>query len=185
MPGNVAFDCDEEVIYDDAEAMDACDGFLSVVEEDPVLVNGDCPGEYTVFRTFSATDLCGNTTSGEQVILVRDLTPPVEHARRRCASMRKWIRLSPATATDNCTDDNDIDINIFNSIGTSTCPNEYVLERRFIATDLCDNYVLELQTVTVTDLDPHTSRLCQPTRRIPAPSRPTWPKLLPKTTVRI
>ena len=155
VPGNVAFDCDEEVIYDGAEAMDACDGFLSVVEEDPVLVNGDCPGEYTVFRTFSATDLCGNTTSGEQVILVRDLTPPVlnmpEDVVLPCGS---GFVYPPATATDNCTDDNDIDIDIFNSIGTSTCPNEYVLERRFIATDLCDNYVLELQTVTVTDLDP-------------------------------
>ena len=58
-----------------------------------------------------------------------------------------------ATATDNCTDTEDITIQIFNSFGVSNCPNEYVLERRFIATDLCDNDVLEIQTVTVTDLD--------------------------------
>ena len=154
VPGNVTFDCDDEVIYDDAVAVDACDGFLAVVEEDPVVVNGDCPGEYTVFRSFSATDLCGNSTSGEQIILVRDLTPPVldmpDDVVLPCGSEFVY---PGATATDNCTDTEDITIQIFNSFGVSNCPNEYVLERRFIATDLCDNDVLEIQTVTVTDLD--------------------------------
>ena len=154
VPGNVTFDCDDEVIYDDAVALDACDGFLAVVEEDPVVVNGNCPGEYTVFRSFSATDLCGNSSSGEQIILVRDLTPPVldmpEDVVLPCGSEFVY---PGATATDNCTDAEDITIQIFNSYGVSNCPNEYVLERRFIATDLCDNDVQEIQTVTVTDLD--------------------------------
>ena len=154
VPENVTFDCDEEITYDDALAVDACDGFLAVLEDDTVVVNGDCPGEYTIFRSFSATDLCGNTTSGEQIISVRDLTPPVldmpEDVVLPCGSEFVYPL---ATATDNCTDTEDIEINIFPTFGVSNCPNEYVLERRFIATDLCGNDALEIQTVTVTDLD--------------------------------
>ena len=59
----------------------------------------------------------------------------------------------PATATDNCTAEEDIDIAIFNSLPPTSCPQEYILERRFMATDLCGNTVLEIQTVTVTDND--------------------------------
>ena len=77
VPDNVTFELHDEVIYEEATAVDACDGILPVTEEDPVVEEGDCPGEYTVHRSFSATDLCGNTTTGEQTILVRDLTPPV------------------------------------------------------------------------------------------------------------
>ena len=154
VPGNVTFDCDDEVIYDDAVAVDACDGFLAVVEEDPVVVDGDCPGEYTVFRSFSATDLCGNSTSGEQIILVRDLTPPVldipEDLVLPCGS--EFV-FEGATATDNCTDAEDITIQIFTSNGVGSCPIDKVRERRFIATDLCGNDVQEIQTVSVTDLD--------------------------------
>ena len=58
-----------------------------------------------------------------------------------------------ATATDNCTDDEDISIVVFNSLPPTNCPQETILERHFQATDLCGNSVLEVQTVTVTDND--------------------------------
>ena len=154
VPDNATLSCSETLVYEEATAVDACDGILPVTEGDPVVEEGDCPGEYTVHRTFSTSDLCGNTTTGAQTIQVRDLTPPVlnlpDDVILPCGSSFVY---PPATATDNCTAEEDIDIAIFNSLPPTSCPQEYILERRFMATDLCGNTVLEIQTVTVTDND--------------------------------
>ncbi len=39
--------------------------------------DGACPGNYVLTRTWTATDDCGNSTSGSQVITVRDNSKPV------------------------------------------------------------------------------------------------------------
>ncbi|MGB1384165.1 MAG: hypothetical protein ACPG6N_02885, partial [Flavobacteriales bacterium] len=154
VPANVTFSCSEGPTFATAFATDACDGILQVTEDEPTTVEGDCPGEYTVYRTFSATDLCGNTSTGQQTVFVRDNTPPVlqmpEDVVLPCGSSFVY---PIAIATDNCTEQEDISISIFNSLPPTNCPQEYILERRFLATDLCGNSILEIQTVTVTDGD--------------------------------
>ena len=154
VPSNATFSCSEGPTYTAAVASDACDGNIAVTEGEPIIVDGDCPGEYTVHRSFSATDLCGNTSTGAQVIHIQDLTPPVlampADVILPCGSSFVY---PPATATDDCTDQENISISIFNSLPPTNCPEEYILERRFLATDLCGNSTLEIQTVTVTDND--------------------------------
>ncbi|MBL7702701.1 MAG: T9SS type A sorting domain-containing protein [Ferruginibacter sp.] len=39
-------------------------------------VPGNCPSNYNVIRTWTATDQCGNTTSASQTIMYADNTPP-------------------------------------------------------------------------------------------------------------
>ena len=157
IPSNITLDCSLDVEYAPATAQDGCDGSVFVTELAPVIVDGNCPGEYTVNRSFVATDVCGNVATGNQVIQIKDLTPPElsmpEDIVLPCGSNFVY---PPASASDNCTDVEDITISIFNSLPPTSCPQEQILERRFFATDLCGNSTMEIQTVTITDLDPPT-----------------------------
>ena len=42
-----------------------------------VRIDGNCPHNYTLVRTWTATDRCGNNSSESQTITVQDTTPPV------------------------------------------------------------------------------------------------------------
>ena len=154
VPSDATFDCDVGPTFAPATAVDACDGNLEVIEGNQITVEGSCPGEYTIHRTFSTSDLCGNEATGAQTIFVQDQTPPTlvtpADVILPCGSNFVY---PTATATDNCTSDDDISLNVFNSLPQTTCPEEYVMERSFFASDLCGNTVLEIQTVTVTDND--------------------------------
>ena len=154
VPSNAVFSCDVGPTFAPATATDACNGSLTVVEGEQVTEPGDCPGEYTIHRTFSTEDLCGNTATGAQTIYVQDLTPPTivlpADVVLPCGSEFVY---PPASATDNCTAEEDITLTTFNSLPPTDCPQERILERRFLATDLCGNSTLEIQTVTVTDSD--------------------------------
>ena len=153
-PSNAVFSCEVGPTFTPATASDACNGPLAVTEGEQVIEQGDCPGEYTVYRTFSTEDLCGNTATGAQTIYVRDQTPPTlalpADVVLPCGSEFVY---PAASATDNCTAEEDITIAVFNSLPPTSCPEEYILERRFLAIDLCGNSTLEVQTVTVTDND--------------------------------
>ena len=154
VPSNAVFSCDVGPTFAPATATDACNGSLTVVEGEQVSEPGDCPGEYTIHRTFSTEDLCGNTATGAQTIYVQDLTPPTialpADVILPCGSEFVY---PPASVTDNCTAEEDITLTTFNSLPPTDCPQERILERRFLATDLCGNSTLEIQTVTVTDND--------------------------------
>ena len=154
VPSNAVFSCDVGPTFAPATATDACNGSLTVVEGEQVTEPGDCPGEYTIHRTFSTEDLCGNTATGAQTIYVQDLTPPTialpADVILPCGSEFVY---PPASVTDNCTAEEDITLTTFNSLPPTDCPQERILERRFLATDLCGNSTLEIQTVTVTDND--------------------------------
>src|SRR5262249_8744454 len=59
-----------------ATAVDGCSGASTPTFADQV-VPGNCAGSYTVKRTWSSTDACGNTGTALQLITVQDIVPPV------------------------------------------------------------------------------------------------------------
>ena len=72
IPADYTAECDESLVMDDATATDNCSDVSITVESETIA--GDAAGNYTIVRTFIATDACGNSTSASQTITVEDTT---------------------------------------------------------------------------------------------------------------
>jgi len=87
-------------------ATDNCDDNVQI-DYDEVRTNGPCSDSYTLTRTWTATDDCGNQTVETQTITVLDTTPPVligvpDDVTAECDSVPQPPTV---TASDNCDDD--------------------------------------------------------------------------------
>lgn len=77
VPADLTINC-EDVVPDPTvvTAYDECPGvYISFTESSDEYAMGAC-GTYTITRTWTATDLCGNITSDQQLIHVKDETHP-------------------------------------------------------------------------------------------------------------
>ena len=109
-----------------------------------------CATSYVLTRTFTAIDLCGNTTVGTQTITVTDTTAPefTSIPADYTAECSDEFDLSLPTATDNC---DEVNISVEEEIIAGDCANEYTLIRTFTASDDCGNASTATQTITVQD----------------------------------
>ncbi len=154
VPSNVTVACDKVPAAASVTATDNCDAKPTVTLSE-VKTNGNCPGNYTLKRTWTATDSCGNSNSTSQTITVRDITKPVLSGVP--ADVTVECNAVPAvpttvTATDNCDSNPTITFNQTTIAGA--CPNNYTLERTWTAKDSCNNAVLASQNITVRDTKP-------------------------------
>src|SRR6185503_5366274 len=135
-----------------ATATDNCSGVSSITYSDAI-VAGNCAGNYTINRTWTATDACGNSSSCVQVITVQDLTGPVitcpANATVSCTASTSTNDLGGATATDNCSGVSSITYS--DAIVAGNCPGNYTINRTWTATDACGNSSSCVQVITVTD----------------------------------
>ena len=74
VPADYTAECSDDLILDDASATDNCGEVTIEVSSETIA--GDAAGNYTVVRTFTATDDAGNSTSAAQTITVEDTTSP-------------------------------------------------------------------------------------------------------------
>lgn len=104
-PPDLTIECDastEPTNTGSATATDSCDSSPVVTFSD-VTTPGTCPAEFTITRTWTATDYCGNTSSCVQTINVVDTTPPVISCNAPSTIIPPDAPISfTATATDNC-----------------------------------------------------------------------------------
>jgi hypothetical protein len=150
VPEDYTLSCEEEVVLDEASATDNCSEVeLSVVEE--IVLDEFCPGAYTIFRTFSADDACGNRTNVVQTISIVDETAPVFTAESSIEiSCDAWPDGNLyATAADNCG-------NIFMSYSDTEAAGECVTPvgsyiRTYVAMDDCGNESTFEQTIVLVD----------------------------------
>src|SRR4029078_11594371 len=95
--------CPATPVFIPPTVSDACDGTVTVTFAD-VTTPGTCPGTYSVARTWTATDDCGNTATCSSAIVVQDITPPTitcvtQTTPINCPATPVFL---PPTATDAC-----------------------------------------------------------------------------------
>ncbi|MDB3907318.1 PKD domain-containing protein [Crocinitomicaceae bacterium] len=147
-PANVTVEC-----IGDVPAMtnlgwtDNCDGTGNVTGSD-VSDGLSCPE--TITRTWTYTDVCGNTATETQTITVIDTQAPVFAAAPANVTV-ECIGDVPAMAnlgwTDNC--DGAGNVTGADVSDGLTCPE--IITRTWTYTDACGNTATETQTITVID----------------------------------
>ena len=111
---------------------------------------GDAAGNYTVVRTFTATDDCGNSTSATQTITVQDTTAPefTSVPADYTAECSDELVMDAASASDNC---GEVTIDEVSETIAGDCAGSYTIVRTFTATDDAGNSTSATQTITVED----------------------------------
>jgi hypothetical protein len=112
-PADVTVECDQPTDPSNtgmATATDVCDSDPVITFSD-VVTPGACPQEFTITRTWTATDASDNFSSCVQTIEVVDTTPPVIDPNAPATITPPDAPISfTATATDNCDGDPSVEI---------------------------------------------------------------------------
>ena len=147
VPEDITYECDQEVAVMMAEATDNC--YEATVTYEDEIIEGDCPQQYTIIRTFTAADDCDNATTATQTITVQDTTAPVfdDFPATLTIDCGDLDSVEPLTATDNC--DEEVTIEVETADGSGGCPGTIIYE--YTATDDCGNSTSATQYVTLTD----------------------------------
>ncbi len=132
------------------KAIDNCDKDVDVVFKQETKP-GNCPGNYTVIRTWTASDNCANKTSVSDVVTVKDTkapfftndvqditlsctevstTPPQALAYDQCSLQSTVVKYDAKTTVDGC---------------------KGIIIRTWTASDACGNSAVKTQKVTLVD----------------------------------
>jgi len=130
---------------------DECDTDIEV-ELDEQRIEGDCPDSFTLVRTWTAQDNCGNTATSQQTITVIDSTEPVfanvpADETVECDDIP--AEPTTVTATDNC--DDNVEIDFEETRANGQCEDSFTLVRTWTATDNCGNIATAQQVITIND----------------------------------
>src|SRR5206468_2003445 len=120
--------CDNVPAAASPTATDNCDPSPSVTYGE-VRTNGSCEDNYTLTRTWTAHDRCGNTSSQSQVITVSDTTDPALQGvpPDTSASCNNVPVAASPTATDNCDPSPSVTYGEVRTNGS--CEDNYTLTR--------------------------------------------------------
>jgi hypothetical protein len=148
--------CDPHVPIE-VTATDNCDGFVDVTQGKGVVSPGDCPSEYSVSTTYTASDSCGNTGTLTHVETITDSTPPTlsntpDDETVECDSIP-----APCVVTvlSDCRGGSEGSSAQFKEQKESVVnESDYTLRRTWTAVDACGNDVTHTQLIRVQDTTP-------------------------------
>jgi len=140
-------------------AKGSCEASIKVIPKETRKENGtnkNCPNNYTLTRTWTATDVSGKKAEHIQTIVVKDNVPPTfttkilpdKQLKYSCAA--KVPQAEVLKFTDNC-DTTEKEVKAVDKKVPGNCPNNYIIERTWTAEDLCGNKNVYTQTITVID----------------------------------
>ena len=144
---DIFVDCDESYTFSDPSATDNCDSDVVITFVD----NGDldvCDGSAGITRTWTATDDCGNTSTGSQTVYRNpDVEAPVISGVGPNIDVEcdESYTFSDPSATDDC--DSDVEITFVDNGSLDDCQGGSIT-RTWTATDDCGNTSTATQTVT-------------------------------------
>src|SRR3970040_153679 len=143
-------ECQLTPVFSSPSASDACDPAPALALAD-VTTPGTCPEEYSVTRTWTATDACGNSSMASETINVVDTTAPViagvgAGGTIECPAVPV---VSSPSASDAC--DPAPSLTFADVTTPGTCPEEYSVTRTWTATDACGNSSMASETINVVD----------------------------------
>jgi hypothetical protein len=151
VPAGGIFSCEQGIDFGQATATDACNAVnVSYVDATSASL---CENSYTITRTWTATDACGNSSSAPSVYTFVDNTVPFfvsvpDTLFLDCIVMD--LPASSATAADNC--DGSVDVTYAdNMVSSDNCAREYL--RVFTATDNCGNIATATQVIIAEDTE--------------------------------
>jgi large repetitive protein len=160
VPNDIDASCDAIPAPAEVTATDNCDEAPEVVlvEESTQHASVTNMGHYNyiITRTWTATDVTGNSSTGVQVITVSDTQAPelMGVPSNVSASCDNIPTPAEVTATDNC---DAAPVISFNEVSTQdtdvTEPGHYnyTITRTWTATDVAGNTTSEVQVITVSD----------------------------------
>ncbi len=118
-----------------------------------VRTNGNCPYNYILARTWTATDNCNRTTASTQIVTVQDLVAPQLLGLPANITVTCLADVPTAStnvsAIDAC--DSNPTINVADAISNEICANRKTITRTWTATDACGNNRTGAQIITVFD----------------------------------
>ncbi|MDX1478598.1 MAG: hypothetical protein R3301_12885, partial [Saprospiraceae bacterium] len=155
VPPDVTIECGQDSLpANTGDVTDAADNCSNVTVDFSDVVSPDgCPAIDTIFRTWTATDACGNVTTGLQTILREDNMAPTFTTPADTA-IDCSIDPDPANtgmvmnAVDNCTD---VTVTYSDAVSGGTCPVVSTIMRTWIVSDECGNSTTDVQTITLID----------------------------------
>ena len=178
-PPNVTVNCHEVPVPANPTGTDNCDPKPTIVYVGESRIDGSCPYNYRLIRTWSITDVCGNQTLRAQGINVIDTIKPVfVPIADEVFNCKGTPALLVRFVSDNCSKSDKIKIDYNGEIRTNlSCPDNYTLLRKWTATDECKNAttvtqlntVIDKQAPTLVSLPPMTTITCS---AIPNPLPP-------------
>src|SRR5207249_1754798 len=172
-PADVTVNCQDATTITslgDATASDNCSSVAithSDVNTQDANVNLPAHYNYSITRTFTATDITGNFSNCVQVITVHDVTAPSitfcpADATVNCQDATTITSLVDATASNNCSSLH-VALPILNTQDANVnlpAHYNYTITRTFTATDITGNFSNCVQVITVHDVTAPSITFC-------------------------
>jgi large repetitive protein len=165
--------CGSTPVFSTPEAADNCDTMPTLTYSD-TMVQGQCAQGYTITRTWTATDACGNFAQASQSILVVDTEAPViiGIGQNQILACDASLSFSTPVATDNC--DNTPILSHEDFISNAPCASSHIITRVWTATDACGNTTTASQSITITDTVSPAIGNAGPNQTIECPALPEF-----------
>ncbi len=150
-PEDQVITCGMIMQFDNVAATDFCSGVEVIFEDETI--EGTCANNYSIRRTWTAADPCGNASVISQTISMEDNEAPIFETVpadeiMTAAELELWVPATP-TFQDACSD-----VTLNTDLSNNANCEDFKFIYTWEATDACGNMASAETKVTVTDVLP-------------------------------